>query len=170
MYVKLFNRILDSSLAADRRLRHFFTDLMLCADPDGNVTLTAEAIVRRTKAPLEEVEWGLKELQKPDQGSFHKEHEGRRIIPLDGHGYGWKIVSFEQYRDLKNSKEMRAATAARVAKFREKKRKRGQIQPGEGLLTDTADSGEIADMVNREMDENRIENREYHVESHGADL
>jgi hypothetical protein len=150
MYVKLFNKILDSSIAEDRRLRHFFTDLLLLADPDGNVCLTTEAISRRTKAPMDEVEWGLKELSKPDKESFTSEEQGRRIVPLDGHGYGWKIINFIQYRDWKTAGEMRASTAERVARYRARKKKRGAPLPGEGLLRNGTDSGEIADMVNRE--------------------
>lgn len=121
MYVKLFNRILDSSLAENPKLRHFFIDLLLCADPDGNVIMTNESIRRRINAPLADVEWGLEELQKPDSESLTPAAGGKRIVPLEGHGYGWKIVNFEMYRDYKSAKELRAATAERVAKHRAKK-------------------------------------------------
>ena len=82
MYVKVFTQILDSSLAKDRKLRHFFIDLLLCSDADGNVVMTKAAISKRTGASMEEVEWGLSELMKPDQNSKHSEMEGRRIVLL----------------------------------------------------------------------------------------
>lgn len=123
MYVKLFNQILDSSIADNRKLRHFFTDLLLCSDPDGNVIMTPTAISKRIRADMEEVEWGLAELQKPDPMSLTKEHQGKRIIPLDGHGYGWKILNYEMYRDFKTAKQLREATAERVRRYRQKKDK-----------------------------------------------
>lgn len=121
MYVKLFNRILESSIARDRKLRHFFIDLLLLSDPDGNVIMTKAAIGLRIGATIDEVEWGLRELMKPDPESLHPEHEGRRVMPLEGHGYGWKIVNYAAYRDLKTSKQLREETAERVRRHRAKK-------------------------------------------------
>src|SRR5579872_6156408 len=111
MYVKLFNQILDSSIANNRKLRHFFIDLLLCSDPDGNVIMTKDAIAHRTRATMDEVEWGLAELMKPEAGSLSQNDDGRRIVPLEGHGYGWKIVNYATYRDFKTAKQMRDATA-----------------------------------------------------------
>ncbi len=118
MYVKLYNQILDSSIADNRKLRHFFIDLLLCSDPDGNVIMTNKAISLKIRAPIEEVEWGLRELQKKDESSLTPENDGRRIVKLDGHGYGWKIVNYELYRDFKTSKQLRESTAKRVREWR----------------------------------------------------
>lgn len=132
MYVKVFNRILDSSIADNRKLRHFFIDLLLCADPEGNILMTKSAIANRIRCDVEEVEWGLEELMKPDPESLTPENHGKRVIALDGHGYGWKIVNYESYRDLKSAQELRNATAERVRKHREKKRSLKQKPlPGE---------------------------------------
>lgn len=123
MYIKLFNQILDSSIASNRKLRHFFTDLMLCSDADGNVIMTKDAIANRIRTTREEVEWGLDELMKPDPESNTLEHEGRRVIALEGHGYGWKIVNYEHYRDIKSAAQMREETRLRVQRHREKTKK-----------------------------------------------
>ena len=150
MYVKLYNQILDSSIANNRRLRHFFTDLLLCSDPEGNVIMTKEAIANRIRASLEEVEWGLAELSKPDPGSNHLDMEGKRIIPLAGHGYGWKVVNYALYRTIKSAKELRAETAERVRKHRERKaekRKRSNLSTSttlaERVYTKKVEDGEI---------------------------
>lgn len=121
MFVKLFTQILDSSIADDRRLRHFFTDLLLCADPKGYVMMTESAIARRIGTTLEEVEWGIAELEKPDPRSKTPDMEGRRIERLDGTGYGWRIINFEAYKVLKSADEMREKTKERVRKHRENK-------------------------------------------------
>lgn len=120
MYVKIFNQILDSSLAENRPLRHFFMDLLLCADMDGNVIMTKKAIAKRIGADLKEVEWGIKELMKPDPESRTTDMKGKRIIDLDGHGYGWTIVNFKEYRDLRSATELRERTAERVRRYRER--------------------------------------------------
>lgn len=147
MYVKLFNRILDSSIADNRRLRHFFTDMLLCADPDGNVVMTKKALANRIRATEEEVEWGLAELMKPDPESLTPEEEGRRVIPLEGHGYGWKIVNYAMYRDYRTSVELRKATAERVRKHREKK-KAGKPLPGEAQYVKMAANGATEEQLN----------------------
>jgi hypothetical protein len=122
MFVKLFTQILDSSIADDRRLRHFFTDFLLCADMRGFVIMTKSAISRRIGATLEEVEWGIAELQKPDPRSKTPDSQGARIEALDGAGYGWHIINFEAYRDLKSADDMREKTKERVRRFREAKK------------------------------------------------
>ena len=129
MYVKIFSQILDSSLADNPRLRHFFMDLLLLSDCDGNVIMTPTAIANRTRTKIEEVKWGLDELQKPDRMSLNKDHDGRRIVPLDGHGYGWQILNYKLYRDYKTADEMRQASAERVKRWREKRSKLKQGKP-----------------------------------------
>ena len=122
MFVKLFTQILDSSIADNRRLRHFFTDLLLCADSKGYVVMTDSAIARRIGCDIEEVRWGLAELAKPDPMSKTPDAEGARIERLDGTGYGWRIINYESYRAMKDADQMREATKERVRRFREKNR------------------------------------------------
>lgn len=121
MFVKLFHQILDSSIADNRRLRHFFTDLLLCADPKGYVIMTESAIARRIGAPIEEVQWGIQELQKADPQSKTTDMDGARIEKLEGTGYGWRIVNFEEYRNMRSADDMREKGRIRVQRFREKK-------------------------------------------------
>lgn len=119
MFVKLHNQILDSSIADNRKLRHFFIDLLLCSDQEGVVLMTKNAIASRIRAPVEEVEWGLGELQKPDPESRTPDNEGKRIAPLEGHGHGWKILNYQMYRGLKSAEQLRTATRERVKRWRE---------------------------------------------------
>jgi hypothetical protein len=122
MYVKLFQQILGSSIADDRRLRHFFTDLLLCADGKGYVMFTEQHIARMINASLEEVEWGLAELQKPDPKSKTKDHGGRRIAPVKEAGYGWKILNYEHYRSMKDADQLRESVRQRVQRHRSRKK------------------------------------------------
>lgn len=122
MFVKLFAQILDSSIADNRKLRHFFTDLLLCADASGNVMMTDSAISRRIGADMQEVEWGLRELSSPDPRSKTPDHEGRRIERIEDHGYGWRILNYELYRSLRDAEQLREATRIRVQRCRDKKK------------------------------------------------
>ena len=146
MYVKIFSQILDSSLADNPKLRHFFMDLLLLSDPDGNLIMTPRAISNRIRMTFSEVEWGLGELQKPDKKSLSLAHEGRRLIPLEGHGYGWHIVNYQLYRDYKTAKEMREATAERVRRWRENRAKKypvgGTPLPGEAEYVEAVKAGD----------------------------
>jgi hypothetical protein len=132
MFVKLFTQILDSSIADNRRLRHFFTDLLLCADSKGYVVMTDSAIARRIGCDIEEVRWGLEELAKPDPMSKTPDAEGARIERLDGTGYGWRIINYESYRAMKDADQMREATKERVRRFREKNR---PVTPSNAAVT-----------------------------------
>ena len=118
MFVKLFNQILDSSIADDRRLRHFFTDILLCSDAQGYVMMTEAAISRRIGTTIEEVTWGLAELMKPDPRSKTPDHEGRRIEAVEGSGYGWRVINFETYKSLRSNEDMRDKTKERVRRSR----------------------------------------------------
>ena len=69
---------------------------------------------------MEEVEWGLAELSKPDPRSKTPDHDGRRIERVDGHGYGWKILNYEMYRSLRDAEQMRATNRERQRRHREK--------------------------------------------------
>lgn len=109
MFAKVFTQIFDSSIAEDWKVRHVFEDLLKLADPDGVVDMTAEAIARRTNMPLDMVQSGIEKLSAPDATSRSKEHEGRRIVPLDpGRGWGWIIVNYQHYRTLRDEEARRS--------------------------------------------------------------
>lgn len=126
MYVKVFSQIFDSSIAESYELRHFFEDMLKLADSDGVVDMTQEAISRRINLPLDRVMWGISELLKPDERSRSGLEDGRRIIPLDSHrNWGWVVVNYKHYRDLRDEE-------ARRAYFRDAKRKAREKKPGRG--------------------------------------
>ena len=103
MYAKIFAQIFDSSLAEDYVTRHIFMDLIVLADPEGQLDMTYEAIARRTNVPLEIVQESIHKLCKPDVNSRVKRERGKRLVPLDAErSWGWQIVNYKMYRSLKN--------------------------------------------------------------------
>lgn len=110
MYAKVFVQIYDGTLCTKGPWEALvtFQQFLVLADPEGNVDMTAEAISRRTTIPLQIIEKGIKALAKPDPESRTPTEEGRRLIPLsDGRNWGWKIVNYKYYRELKREEDRR---------------------------------------------------------------
>ena len=103
VYAKIFEQILDSSIADDWKVRHVFIDLLILADREGVVDMTLSAIARRTGLPLEMVTEAIAILERPDPVSRSEKEDGRRIVPIDeGRGWGWKIVNFREYHAMRD--------------------------------------------------------------------
>ncbi len=117
MYAKIFSQIFDSSIAEHPDVRYGFMDLLVLADSEGVVDMTAEAIARRTNVPLARVLENIKALSEPDPNSRSDNDKGARIKLLDSHrNWGWQIVNYDHYRNLRDEE-------ARKAYFRDQKRK-----------------------------------------------
>jgi hypothetical protein len=121
VYVKIFAQILDSTIARNTRLRRFFMDLLLLADREGHIVMPKDAIAHRLRVDIEEVEWGITELMKPDPESKNAILDGRRLMPIEDIGYGWRVVNYDLYRGLKDADELRQGTRERVARHRARK-------------------------------------------------
>lgn len=91
-------------------------DLLVLADQTGAVDMTYDAISRRTNVPVEEVVKYVKQLCQPDAESRSPLEEGKRLIPLDSNrDWGWQIVNYVHYRNIRDE-------AARREYFRNKQR------------------------------------------------
>lgn len=102
MYGKIFEQIFSSSIAHSYKTRHVFMDLIVLADSEGVVDWTIEAIAGRTRVPEEQIREAISILEKPDPQSRSKVHDGARITRLDDHrSWGWQIVNYEKYRDMR---------------------------------------------------------------------
>lgn len=124
MFAKVFGQIFDSSIAEDYNCRRMFMDLLVLADSTGAVDMTVEAISRRTNVPIEEVQKYIKELCQPDAKSRSDLHEGKRLIPLDDRrDWGWMIVNYRHYRQIKDEEARRAYFRTAQREYRKKKRK-----------------------------------------------
>lgn len=114
-YSRVFVQILDSSIAEDFTTRHIFEDFLKLCDGSGVVDMTRFAMSRRLNVPMETLNAAIARLEAPDPASRDQEQEGRRILPLDAHrDWGWIIVNYQKYQQVKT----RADGAARVARHR----------------------------------------------------
>jgi hypothetical protein len=109
MYAKVFSQILDSSIANDWQVRVVFEDFIILGYPDGIVDMTLEAISARTRIPIDIVVRAVDSLQQPDPQSRTPDHEGRRLVLLDkNRTWGWFIVNYEKYKEMKNGFDKRS--------------------------------------------------------------
>ncbi len=121
-YVKIWDTILDGSLADDFTTRHIFEDLLKLMDAEGVVDMTPAAIAARIRVPVETVRDSIAKLEREDPESRNPDSEGRRIVRLDPwRSWGWKVVNAGFYRGLRSAEDQRRQTRERTAKWRAKK-------------------------------------------------
>src|SRR6266478_5175351 len=124
MFAKVFEQIFDSSIAEDYNCRRMFMDLLVLADSTGAVDMTHEAIARRINVPLDEVRQYIEQLCQPDARSRSKLEEGKRLVHLDvNRDWGWQIVNYRHYRNLKDEEARRSYFRDAQRKARAKKKK-----------------------------------------------
>ena len=157
MFVKLFEQILDSSIAENYKTRLVFEDMLLLADRHGIVDITHEALARRTNIPLGIIKTAITELEQPDARSRRADHEGRRIIRLDEHrDWGWHIVNFEYYKNIRNDEERTAYMRDYIKSYRAKgKDKSRPVNNGKQRLARLANAEAEAE-ADADTDKNKI--------------
>lgn len=108
MYGKIFAQIYDGSLYGHWQALVTFQQMIVLAEQDGTLNMTPQALAARTSIPLEIIQAGIEELERPDADSRTPTEEGRRIVRLSEHrSWGWRIVNFEAYNKLRSAEERR---------------------------------------------------------------
>lgn len=110
MFAKLYSSMYDGTLATNGPWEALvtFQQLLILCDRTGMVDMTMETISRRTTIPVDIIRKGIAALEAPDPGSRRREEEGRRLVRLDQHrDWGWQIVNYEHYRNIRNADERR---------------------------------------------------------------
>ena len=123
MYAKVFAQMFDGTLCTKGPWQALvtFQQMLILADQEGNVDMTAAAISRRTTIPLDIIEIGIDVLLLPDPESRTPAAEGRRLLPLrQGVPWGWLIVNYKEYRNLKREEDRREYHRAYWHKRKEK--------------------------------------------------
>lgn len=116
-FVKLYATILTSSiwLESDPTLRVWIA-MLSTADAKGYVGASVGGLAHVSRVTRENCLLALQVLMAPDPDSRTKDHDGRRIMEVEG---GWFIFNIKKYRDLRTDAQIREAD--RKAKWRAKK-------------------------------------------------
>ena len=126
MFTKVFSSMFDGTLATVGPWEAIvaFQQILILSDSEGIVDMTTEAISRRTTIPLEILTKGIAALEMPDPHSRTPDEEGRRIIRLsEERPWGWRIVNYRHYREIRNAEDRRAYMKNYIREYRSKQRK-----------------------------------------------
>lgn len=124
MYGKLFTSMYDGTLATRGPWQALvtFQQMIVLADRDGIVDMTASAISRRTSIPLDIIDTGIAELMLPDPESRSPAEDGRRIVLLEEHRtWGWQIVNYAKYSAIRSAIDRKEYMRVAQAEHRAKK-------------------------------------------------
>lgn len=120
MYVKLYSKLLDSSIWTDDvDLRLLWITMLLMADREGFVFGSVLGLARRALIPLDRTETALARLMSPDPYSSDGS-DGVRVEAIVG---GWKIVNYSKYREIESQDDLR------YRKKMEARKRRGTMSP-----------------------------------------
>ena len=107
MYARIYEQIFSSSIMEeDLEIRYIWFCLLTLADREGFVDMTIPAIARRINIAEELVSKAIDKFMQPDPSSRTDTFEGRRLEKMRD-SFGWKIVNYIHYRDLRNEENRR---------------------------------------------------------------
>jgi hypothetical protein len=123
VFVKIFPSIFDGTLLGDWQAIVTLQQMLILCDQSGVIDMTPQALSARTSIPLDIIINGIRSLEAPDPHSRTPGEDGRRIVLLDAHRpWGWRIVNYLKYRNLKNMEQKREADRVRIAAKRNAKK------------------------------------------------
>ncbi len=123
MYAKVFTSIWDGSLYGQLEGSAVLMMAVTLCNADGVLDMTPEAMAGRTGWPIDFIKRGIEQLERPDPRSRTPDDEGRRLVRIDDHrDWGWLIVNYKKYREMKDLDTIREQNRSRVAKFRASKK------------------------------------------------
>lgn len=107
MYTKIYPQMFEGSLVkSGYKAVITFQQMLILADKIGVIDRTPEAISRITTIPLDIILEGIAALEEPDPESRSPDEEGRRIVRLSpNRTWGWRIVNYEHYRNLRKEED-----------------------------------------------------------------
>ncbi len=106
-YGKIFDSIFGSSIMESNvETRYIWMCMIIVADKEGFIDETIPALSRRFNVPIENMERAIKCFMEPDASSRTPDKDGRRIEPIR-ESFGWKIINYDYYRQLRDDDQRR---------------------------------------------------------------
>ena len=119
MYGKIFDSMYEGTLYGHWEAIVTLQQMLVLCDSEGTIDMTPQAMSARTSIPLDIVTKGIQILSEPDPYSRTPGEDGKRIVLIDDHRpWGWRIVNYLKYRNLKNMAQKREADRLRIAEKR----------------------------------------------------
>jgi hypothetical protein len=119
LFAKIFRSMFQGSMYGNPDGIITFMVMLVLAERHGEVDMTPQAIAAVTSIPLTTIQAGIAYLSAPDPETRTHGSDGRRIELLDTHrNWGWRIVNYEHYRQIRNEEERREYQADWARKAR----------------------------------------------------
>lgn len=119
-YTKLFNSIIASTIWREsKETKIVWITLLAMANAEGRVDASVPGLADLARVSVEECAGAIMVLCAPDEWSRSKEHDGRRIQPIDG---GWMILNYVKYRENRDAEIRRVQNREAQARFRDRNR------------------------------------------------
>ena len=116
-YTKLFNSILASTIwREDDKTRIVWITMLAMADRYGIVEGSVPGLADFARVSVEDCRAALVKLAAPDPDSRSQNHEGRRIIAVEG---GWQILNHDTYRRKLSADERREYQRQKQREYRQ---------------------------------------------------
>ena len=120
-FTKLFSSLIFSTVWREEMpVKIVWITMLAMANRNGEVLASVPGLADAARVSLPQCRHALKRLASPDPDSRTKDHQGRRIIEVDG---GWRLLNYPTYRELRDADERRMQTREAVRAFRERKAK-----------------------------------------------
>jgi len=129
-YTKLFNSIVTSTIwTEDDKTRIVWITMLAICDQNGEVQASIPGLARLSGVSVDDTEMAIGKLLSPDKHSRTPDHEGRRIVAIDG---GWELLNHAKYRRMASLEDRKEATAKRVKRHRARN---ANVTPCNALVT-----------------------------------
>lgn len=122
-YTKLFSSIVASTIwREDDKTRLVWITMLAMKDERHMVEASVPGLADMARVTLKECEMALAKLEGPDKYSRSQEHQGRRILKVDG---GWKILNGEYYRQKMSLDQKREYQKLYHREYRKRRKEAG---------------------------------------------
>lgn len=124
-YTKLWGQILESTIWQEPNdMLVLWIAMLALKDKDHMVFASIPGLAKHAKISNEDCERYLKRLEGPDKYSQNQDHEGRRLMRIDG---GWLVMNGAKYQDFMREEHRKEAVASAMKRYRARKKK--QLDP-----------------------------------------
>jgi hypothetical protein len=98
-YTPVFKSVFQGSLCGKWPDCGVWLAMLALQDSRGEIDAHPSYIATVTGCPLEDVQACIERFCAPDESSRSPDEDGRRLIPLEGRGFGWRVVNHRKYRE-----------------------------------------------------------------------
>ena len=121
MYGKLFERAFTGSMfGAGPVFFAVWAYVVAFTKEDHHVELNPQLMAATLGCTPEEVETAIQVFCRPDSKSRCKDHDGKKLLPVEGTSFLYFVVTHDTYRNMKSNEDLRAYNREAKARSRAK--------------------------------------------------